>query len=118
MNVPSNEYAEFNMFLDPLAAKRVLESKLNITLIPLSVQSKVNTFPKIIERLRLKKKTPEALFVRRVLSRLHRLQKMHHRYQHTVSTLLFIVLKSFRTNIVSLASEAFSFVQHCVVYLD
>ncbi|KAM7463005.1 hypothetical protein LguiA_031126 [Lonicera macranthoides] len=82
MNVPSNEYAEVNMFLDPSAAKILLESKFNITLIPLSIQRKVSMFPKIIERLRLKKKTPEAVFVRRVLSRLHRLQKMYRRYQH------------------------------------
>ncbi|KAM7463006.1 hypothetical protein LguiA_031127 [Lonicera macranthoides] len=82
INVPSNEYAEFNMFLDPLAAKTVLESELNITLIPLSIQRKVSSFPEIIERLRLTKKTPEALFSRRVLSRLQRLQKMHRGYQH------------------------------------
>uniref|UniRef100_A0A2N9HHN7 Inosine/uridine-preferring nucleoside hydrolase domain-containing protein n=1 Tax=Fagus sylvatica TaxID=28930 RepID=A0A2N9HHN7_FAGSY len=36
--VPSNEYAEFNMFLDPLAAKTVFDSNLNITLIPLGIQ--------------------------------------------------------------------------------
>ncbi|KAM1160412.1 hypothetical protein ACFX19_034021 [Malus domestica] len=32
--VPSNEYEEFNMFLNPLAARAVFNSKLNITLIP------------------------------------------------------------------------------------
>ncbi|KAK8468932.1 hypothetical protein PHAVU_006G159400 [Phaseolus vulgaris] len=57
-SVPSNRYAEFNMFLDPLAAKIVFQSEVNITLIPLSVQHK------------------------RVLLRLQRLKQSHHRYQH------------------------------------
>nr|XP_028947774.1 uncharacterized protein LOC103424026 isoform X3 [Malus domestica] len=80
--IPSNEYAEFNMFLDPLAAKAVFESSLNITLIPLGIQREVGSFSKILERMRRKKKTPEALFVRRLLSRLYRLQQLHHRYHH------------------------------------
>ena len=42
--VPLNEHAEFNMFLDPLAAKTVFESKLNITLIPLQLQKKSQFF--------------------------------------------------------------------------
>ncbi|KDP23570.1 hypothetical protein JCGZ_23403 [Jatropha curcas] len=36
--VPWNEYSEFNMYRDPLAAKAVLESDLNITLITLTMQ--------------------------------------------------------------------------------
>uniref|UniRef100_A0A5B7BPA6 Inosine/uridine-preferring nucleoside hydrolase domain-containing protein n=1 Tax=Davidia involucrata TaxID=16924 RepID=A0A5B7BPA6_DAVIN len=80
--MPSNEYAEFNMFLDPLAAKTVFDSELDITLIPLGIQRKVSAFPKILARLSLMKNTPEALFARRLLSRLHRLQQKHHRYQH------------------------------------
>ncbi|KAK9288648.1 hypothetical protein L1049_017108 [Liquidambar formosana] len=80
--VPSNEYAEFNMFLDPLAAKTVFDSKLDITLIPLSIQRSVSSFPKILQKLHLSKKTPETLFAQRLLSRLHRLQQRHHRYQH------------------------------------
>ncbi|XP_059632623.1 nucleoside hydrolase 3-like [Cornus florida] len=81
--VPSNEYAEFNMFLDPSAAKAVFDSELDITLIPLATQRKVGVFLKILERLNLTKKTPEVVFARRLLSRLHRLQQKHHRYQHT-----------------------------------
>ncbi|KAM1380116.1 hypothetical protein ACFX2I_021893 [Malus domestica] len=81
--IPSNEYAEFNIFLDPLAAKTVFESSLNITLIPLGIQRKVSSFSKILERMRWKKKTPEANFARRLLSRLYRLQQLHHRYHHT-----------------------------------
>ncbi|KAM2963955.1 hypothetical protein FF2_021805 [Malus domestica] len=80
--IPSNEYAEFNIFLDPLAAKTVFESSLNITLIPLGIQRKVSSFSKILERMRWKKKTPEAHFARRLLSRLYRLQQLHHRYHH------------------------------------
>ncbi|PSS33926.1 Pyrimidine-specific ribonucleoside hydrolase [Actinidia chinensis var. chinensis] len=80
--VPSNEYAEFNMFLDPLAAKTVFDSGLDITLVPLGIQRKVSAFPKILEKLHWTKKTPEALFTRHLLSRLHSLQRKHHRYQH------------------------------------
>ncbi|KAE8076900.1 hypothetical protein FH972_015521 [Carpinus fangiana] len=81
-SVPSNEYAEFNMFLDPLAAKTVFDSQLNITLIPLGIQRRVGSFPRILERLQETKTTPEAKFTRRLLSRLHRLQQKHVRYQH------------------------------------
>lgn len=83
-SVPSNEYAEFNMFLDPLAAKTVFDSQLNITLIPLGIQRRVGSFPRILERLQETKTTPEAKFTRRLLSRLHRLQQKHIRYQHMV----------------------------------
>ncbi|KAK3011360.1 hypothetical protein RJ639_012069, partial [Escallonia herrerae] len=81
MNVPSNKYAEFNIFLDPLAAKTVFDSDLSVTLIPIGIQRKVSEFPKILDSLHLKK-TPEALFARRLISRLHNLQQRHHRYQH------------------------------------
>ncbi|KAJ8565921.1 hypothetical protein K7X08_008497 [Anisodus acutangulus] len=40
INVPSNRFAELNKFLDPLAAKTVLSSELNITVIPLGIQRK------------------------------------------------------------------------------
>ena len=83
-SVPSNEYAEFNMFLDPLAAKVVFESALDITLIPLGIQRSVASFSKILESLHTTKRTPEAVFTQRLLSRLHRLQNVHTRYQHMV----------------------------------
>ncbi|CAA2961061.1 inosine-uridine preferring nucleoside hydrolase [Olea europaea subsp. europaea] len=83
INIPSNEYAELNMFLDPLAAKMVFDSGLNITLIPLGIQQKVSRFQKVLERLYLTKKTPETLFARRLISRLHQLKQTHPRYQHT-----------------------------------
>ncbi|KAL2229807.1 uncharacterized protein LOC105171457 isoform X2 [Sesamum indicum] len=82
INIPSNEYAELNMFLDPLAAETVLHSRHNITLIPLNIQREVCHFCKILESLYLANKTPEALFARRLLSRMHRLKRTHPRYQH------------------------------------
>ncbi|KAJ8573790.1 hypothetical protein K7X08_010301 [Anisodus acutangulus] len=82
INIPSNRFAELNMFLDPLAAKIVLSSELNITLIPLGIQRKVSAFPTILKRLHLTRKTPETIFVKRLLSRLQHLQKTHPRYQH------------------------------------
>lgn len=88
-SVPSNEYAEFNMFLDPLAAKTVFDSELDITLIPLGIQRRVGSFPRILERLQEIKTTPEAKFTHRLLSRLHRLQQMHIRYKHMVKFSLY-----------------------------
>ncbi|XWS13982.1 hypothetical protein CRYUN_Cryun36dG0085000 [Craigia yunnanensis] len=80
--IPSNKYAEFNMFLDPFAAKTVLESGLNITLIPLSTQRKVSLFAETLERLQLTRRTPEVQFVKRLLFRLYTLRQTHHRYRH------------------------------------
>lgn len=92
-SVPSNEYAEFNIFLDPLAAKTVFESTLDITLIPLGVQRSVSSYSKIIENLRRRtKKTAEARFSLRLLSRLHRLKQVHRRYQHLVNLLVHLYL--------------------------
>ncbi|KAI3692297.1 hypothetical protein L6452_32111 [Arctium lappa] len=82
MNIPSNKYAELNMFLDPLAAKMVFESSLDITLIPLSMQRRLYAFSEIIERLK-QKNTFEARFTRRLLTKLDRLRQKHHRYRHT-----------------------------------
>ncbi|XP_047181038.1 uncharacterized protein LOC124847568 [Vigna umbellata] len=81
-SVPSNHYAEFNMFLDPLAAKIVFQSEVNITLIPLNVQHKASSFSHILCWLRRIEQTPEVVFSNRVLLRLQRLKKSHHRYQH------------------------------------
>ncbi|KAF9678090.1 hypothetical protein SADUNF_Sadunf08G0175700 [Salix dunnii] len=81
-NIDLNHYTELNMFLDPLAAKTVFESSLDITLIPLGIQRRVSSFPEILERLRKMNTTPEALFARRLLSRLYHLKETHYRYQH------------------------------------
>ncbi|PNY07145.1 pyrimidine-specific ribonucleoside hydrolase rihB [Trifolium pratense] len=81
-SVPSNQYAEFNMFLDPLAATTVFESQVNITLIPLSTQRLVSSFPTVIGTLRATRKTPEVLFSERLLSTLYRLKQINNRYHH------------------------------------
>ncbi|GMH28461.1 hypothetical protein Nepgr_030304 [Nepenthes gracilis] len=80
--LPSNGYAEFNMFLDPLAANTVFRSKLDITLVPLGIQQKVASFPRILEKLYRTRRTPEVLFAQQLLSRLQQLQKEHDRYRH------------------------------------
>jgi pyrimidine-specific ribonucleoside hydrolase len=45
-------HAEFNFFVDPLAAKRVLESGLPITLVPLDATHQVPLTAEIMDRLR------------------------------------------------------------------
>lgn len=84
LSIPSNEDAELNMFLDPLAAKAVFESRHNITLVPLQVQRRVSRLDEALERLHTTGKTPEALFAARLLSRMDQLRRTHHRYQHVV----------------------------------
>ncbi|XP_048497323.1 nucleoside hydrolase 3 [Beta vulgaris subsp. vulgaris] len=80
--MPSNKYAEFNMFLDPLSAKMVLQSKLPIILIPLGAQKKVRSFRSILDKLSRTNNTPELRFTNRLISKLHSLHKEHGRYQH------------------------------------
>ncbi|KAE8675509.1 receptor-like cytosolic serine/threonine-protein kinase RBK2-like [Hibiscus syriacus] len=80
--VPSNEYAEFNMFLDPLAAKEVFTSSVNITLVPLQMQRRVSSFNMILIRMNATTQTPELVFARRLLSRFWQLQQEHYRYHH------------------------------------
>lgn len=94
-NIDLNDYTELNMFLDPLAAKTVFESSLDITLIPLGVQRRVSSFPEILERLRKMNTTPEALFAQRLLSRLYHLKETHRRYQHTVRVLILACISTF-----------------------
>lgn len=70
------------MFLDPLAAQTVLESSLDVTLIPLKARRKVT--PAILGNLELSYKTPELIFAHQLLSLLHRLQKNLRQYGHMV----------------------------------
>lgn len=81
--VPSNKYAEFNMYLDPLAAKTVLESRLNITIIPLAARHSISSCRSMLERLyKARDATPEAQFAYNLLSTLHHLQQTRRRYGH------------------------------------
>ncbi|KAK3138802.1 hypothetical protein QOZ80_5AG0373590 [Eleusine coracana subsp. coracana] len=80
--VPSNKYAEFNMYLDPLAAKTVLETTLDITLIPLSSQRKAASFQAILKALKHADHTPESSFVQHLFLLLHDLQQKHELYHH------------------------------------
>eukprot|EP01018_Ginkgo_biloba_P007885 Gb_08959 [translate_table: standard] len=89
--VPSNKNAEFNMFLDPLAAKHVIASKLNITLVPLNIRRKVSSFAKLVEELEMSKETPEAVFVHRLLSMMQHLHRSRPMYSH-IDTFLGEVL--------------------------
>lgn len=72
------------MFLDPFAAKVVMDSGLNVTLIPLDVQRSLSSFNCVLQRLELKNHTPEAALTQNLLSRLSRLQQKNHRYRHMV----------------------------------
>ncbi|CAL4893510.1 unnamed protein product [Urochloa decumbens] len=80
--VPSNRYAEFNMLLDPLAAKTILESSLDITLIPLVSQRKAASFQSILKALKHVDHTPESSFVHHLMLLLHDLQQKHQLYNH------------------------------------
>ncbi|CAN0856072.1 Nucleoside hydrolase 3 [Linum grandiflorum] len=83
LDMHPNEYAEMNMFLDPLAAETVFESSLKITLIPLEAQRKVSSFAQVKQMLKwTSNKTPEAFFSHRLVSMLNRLKQIHPRYQH------------------------------------
>uniref|UniRef100_A0ACD5TH63 Uncharacterized protein n=1 Tax=Avena sativa TaxID=4498 RepID=A0ACD5TH63_AVESA len=80
--VPSNKYAEFNMFLDPLAAKTVIESNMNITLIPLTAQRKAASYGAVLEALEQTQKTPESKFVHELFSLLKELRSKQKLYHH------------------------------------
>ncbi|KAH9320521.1 hypothetical protein KI387_015160, partial [Taxus chinensis] len=81
-SVPSNTNAEFNMFLDPLAAKKVIAAKLNMTLIPVNIQRKASLLPQLLRELNMPRKTPEAMFVQRLLSIMEHLRETKHVYNH------------------------------------
>ncbi|KAJ3686872.1 hypothetical protein LUZ61_016036 [Rhynchospora tenuis] len=75
--VPSNNYAEFNFFLDPRAAKTVVQSGIKTTLVPLVAQRKVASFDCILQSLQLINKTPELDFAYKLLSLMNELQRKH-----------------------------------------
>ncbi|AES58676.1 inosine-uridine preferring nucleoside hydrolase [Medicago truncatula] len=61
-SVPSNKYAEFNMFY-PLATKTLFQSEVNITLVPLGIQRKASSFSSTLNWLSRTEKTPEAVYI-------------------------------------------------------
>ncbi|KAI3828578.1 hypothetical protein L1987_02682 [Smallanthus sonchifolius] len=117
INVPSNKYAELNMFLDPLSAKTVFDSSLDITLIPLHMQHKVYAFSEIIKRLQAKSMTPEASFIRRLLTRLHLLQQKHQSYRHVDMFLGEILGVIIATNDQKVLNSTFK-TEHLKVYAE
>lgn len=103
--VPTNKFAEFNMFLDPSAAKQVFRSNLSITLLPLSTQRKVASFKRILETLKPAEAeaegTPESNFVRRVLSLLRKLRRNESKlYHHVVGTFFFSRTKKIHISVI------------------
>ena len=113
-SVPTNKYAEFNMFLDPLAAKMVMESNLTITLIPLNAQQKVISFERILQTLQLAEKTPESTFAHQLLSLLYQLQrKQPKQYHHMV---VFLHLLALQVYIASEECMLFLFLYQCLLF--
>ncbi|KAJ7542802.1 hypothetical protein O6H91_09G012800 [Diphasiastrum complanatum] len=66
--IPKNTKAEFNFFLDPEAALVVLNSQINITLIPLDITGKIPLSEAYLDILEKYEKTPELEFVHKLLS--------------------------------------------------
>jgi inosine-uridine nucleoside N-ribohydrolase len=64
-----NKDAEWNVFVDPLAAKMVIESGAPVTLVPLDATNRVPADLDFYRRLQRNHRTPEAEFVYQVLSR-------------------------------------------------
>ncbi|XP_078441087.1 inosine-uridine preferring nucleoside hydrolase family protein isoform X3 [Wolffia australiana] len=82
-SVPENKHSEFNFFLDPDAAKIVIESMADVTLVPLGVQRMVNAFPLMLERLAEEpRSTAEMAFTVNLLSTMDRLRRANSRYRN------------------------------------
>jgi len=63
-----NKDAEWNVFVDPLAAKIVIESGAPVTLVPLDATNQVPADLSFYRQLQSNRKTPEAEFIYQVLS--------------------------------------------------
>lgn len=68
--ITNNPYAEWNIFLDPLAADIVFKSGVNITLIPLDATNKAPVTTTFLNRFSKDHNTTEADFVFAVISKL------------------------------------------------
>lgn len=63
----SNQFAEWNIYLDPIAAKAVFHSGVRITLIPLDVTNTVQITNKFAKKLKNLAKSPAAKFWDQIL---------------------------------------------------
>jgi inosine-uridine nucleoside N-ribohydrolase len=66
-----NDVAEWNIYVDPYAAKVVLESGAPITLVPLDATNQAPLTPAFYNRVEDNHSSPEASFVFEVLTRMH-----------------------------------------------
>lgn len=66
-----NEFAEWNVYCDPLAAKLVLEADVRVALVPLDATNHAPVSVAFADRLAGDSATPQAKFVSDVLSRMH-----------------------------------------------
>lgn len=81
--ISENKVAEFNFFLDPHAAKTTLESDFNVSLVPLDALYRHSLFRGVLNKLDVKRQTPEARFVYHLLFRIQELQLQSNAYSHT-----------------------------------
>jgi inosine-uridine nucleoside N-ribohydrolase len=72
----TNPYAEWNIFLDPTAARFVLESAAPITLVPLDATDSVPGTVAYAQRMAAEARTPEAEFVAALLAKLEEAQAL------------------------------------------
>jgi pyrimidine-specific ribonucleoside hydrolase len=63
-----NQFAEWNIYVDPAAAKAVLEAGVRITLVPLDATNDVPVSPEFADRLAADSGTPEAKFASDLLT--------------------------------------------------
>ena len=63
-----NNSAEWNIYLDPLAARLVFESGAPITLVPLDATNEVPVTPAFMDTLKANQNTPESAFIYKALS--------------------------------------------------
>ncbi len=66
-----NQYAEWNVYVDPLAAKIVLEADVRVTLVPLDATNHAPASVAFADRLASDSGTPQAKFVSDVLVQMH-----------------------------------------------
>jgi inosine-uridine nucleoside N-ribohydrolase len=66
-----NEFAEWNVYCDPLAAKLVLEADVRVALVPLDATNQAPVSVAFADRLAADSATPQAKFVSDVLTQMH-----------------------------------------------